>query len=388
MRFLHLADLHIGKQVNGFSLFEDQRHVLGQVLALLEEREVDALLIAGDLYDKAAPSAEAVSCVDWFISEVAARGVAVVAIAGNHDSAERVAYGRALLAKQGVYVSPVYSGRIEPVPLEDEHGLIYLWPLPFLRPATVRPHFPDEEIRSFTDAVRCAVQACPVDPAARNVALAHQFVTAGGADPVRSESETVAVGGIDNVDAAVFDAFDYVALGHLHAPQQVARASLRYAGSPLAYSFSERAPKTAPLVTVGEKSNGVCDLAIELVPLEPLHAMREIRGPLDALTAPDVVDAAPADDYLHVTLTDEEPPADALAQLRASYPNLMVLDFDNARTRAAGVQGRLADPSAEKSPLEHFRDFYELQNGRALTPGQERLVAAELNAVACNPKED
>ena len=381
MRILHLADLHIGKQVNEFPMMEDQRYVLAGVLELIAECAVDALVLAGDLYDKAAPSAEAVALLDWFLSAVAERGVAVLAVAGNHDSAERVAYGSALLAKQGVYVSPVYDGHIEPVVLEDAHGPVAFWLIPFLRPAAVRPHFPDAEIRTYTDALRCAVDACAVDPTVRNVAVAHQFVTAGGAELVRSDSETVTVGGIDNVDAGVFAAFDYVALGHIHAPQQVGRPEMRYAGSPLAYSFSERAPKTAPLVTLGEKHDGSCAVDLELLPLEPLHALREIKGPLVELIAPEVVEAAPADDYLHVTLTDEEPPLDALAQLRAAYPNLMVLDVDNTRTRAAGAEGAVADVADEKTPLEHFRTFYELQNGRPLTPAQEKIVTAELNAL-------
>ena len=379
MRLLHLADLHIGKQVNAFSLIEDQRHVLSQVLRIVRERDVDALLLAGDLYDRAAPSAEAVAVLDWFLSAAAEAGAQVVAVAGNHDSAERVAYGRALMAKQGVHVSPVYDGRIEPVVLEDGHGPVCFWPVPFLRPATVRPFFPDKEISSYTDALAAALGACALDPGVRNVAVAHQFVTAAGAEVLRSDSETVTVGGVDNVDAGVFDAFDYVALGHIHTPQQVGRPCARYAGSPLAYSFSERAPKTAPLVTLGEKG---AEPALELVPLEPLHALREIRGLLAELVSDDVVAAAPADDYLRATLTDDEPPADALARLRAAYPNLMVLDFDNARTRAGGAEGAAADLASGKSPLEHFRDFYELMNGKPLTAAQEKIAAAELNALA------
>ena len=384
MRLLHLADLHIGKQVNAFPMIEDQRHVLAQALRIIEERKVDALLLAGDLYDRAAPSAEAVAVLDWFLSAAADTGATVVAVAGNHDSAERVAYGGALMAKQGVHVSPVYDGSIEPVVLEDEHGAVHIWPIPFLRPATVRPFFPKAEISSYTDALACAVGACALNPEVRNVAVAHQFVTAEGAEVVRSDSETVTVGGVDNVDATVFDCFDYVALGHIHTPQQVGRPCARYAGSPLAYSFSERAPKSAVLVTLGEKGS---EPSLELVPLEPLHALREIRGPLAQLTGDGVVAAAPADDYLHVTLTDDEPPADALARLRAAYPNLMVLDFDNARTRAAGAEGAAADLAQGKTPLEHFRDFYELMNGKPLTAAQDEIVGAALNALAPEGEE-
>ncbi len=380
MKLLHLADLHIGKQVNGFPLADDQRHILTQVLDLAVAHDVSAIVVAGDVYDKSTPSAAAVALFDWFMASVAARGIALLVVSGNHDSAERVAYGGSLLARENVHVSPVYDGTIAHVTLQDEFGPIVFWLVPFLRPATVRSFFPEEEIENYTDALRCALSTCKIDQKLRNVAIAHQFVTFSGNAPERSDSETVSVGGIDEVDGQVFSAFDYVALGHIHGPQHIGRATMRYSGSPLKYSFSEHAAKTVPLVTLGAKpETGVACVEIELLSLSPLHDLREIRGPLVELTESSVVAAAPADDYLHVTLTDENPPADALEKLRACYPNIMTLDFDNSRTRAAGTEGAAADLTSDKTPFEHFEDFYSMLNGQPLTENQARIVAEELD---------
>ena len=238
MKLLHIADLHIGKRVCEFPMLADQRHVLTQVVDLLRKRSVDALLVAGDLYDKSLPSAEAVALVDWFFSEVAATGVPAVVIPGNHDSAQRVAYAAGPLARLGVHVAPVYNGSIEPVKLAGPQGPVHVWPIPFLRPAMVRYFFPEQEIANYTDALRVVVSACELDAGACNVAVAHQFVTAGGQEPQRSDSE-LSVGGLDNVDAGVFDAFAYVALGHIHRAQRVGCDTVRYAGSILKYSLSE-----------------------------------------------------------------------------------------------------------------------------------------------------
>ena len=375
MRLLHLSDLHIGKRVNEFSLLEDQRFALEGVLACVRERDVDTLLVAGDLYDKATPSAEAVALVDWFLGAAAETGARVIAVAGNHDSAERVAYARNLLARQGVHLAPVYNGRIESVELADEHGPVRFWLVPFLKPASVRPFFPSADIATYTDALRCALEACDLDPTVRNVALAHQYVTFGGTEPERSDSE-LSLGGMDNVDAGVFDAFDYVALGHVHRPQRVKRDEVRYSGSLLKYSFSEiRDTKTAPLVELGPKGR----VSIELVPVEPLHDMRRLRGPLDELVAPEVVAAGNADDYLQVVLTDEHPGLDVLERLREVYPNVMGVEYDNARTRARAAGERAGSAATtQKSPLELFEEFYLAQNGAQLSCDQRALVVEAL----------
>lgn len=386
MRLLHIADLHIGKRVCEFSMLEDQRHVLSQVVGLVSERGVDAVLVAGDLYDKSMPSAEAVALVDWFLESLAATGAQAVVIPGNHDSAERVAYASGLLGRQGIHVAPVYDGHIEPVRLADERGAVDVWPIPYLHISTVRHYFPDEQISNYTDALRVAIDACDLrriddeGRPVRNVAVAHQFVTAGGVSPERCDSE-LSLGGMDNVDASVFDAFDYVALGHVHGPQRVGRDAVRYAGSILKYSLSEwRGQKSAVLVELGEA--GV-EPSTELVPLVPLHDLRRVRGPLERLISPEVVDASGVsrEDYLYAVLTDENSEVDAMARLRNVYPNVMSLEYDNARTRAAGIADDAAPAADSASPLELFCDFYEQQNGSGLTEGQLAAVTEELERI-------
>lgn len=387
MKLLHVSDLHIGKSVCEFSMLEDQRHVLEQVIGLVGERRVDAVLVAGDLYDRSTPSASAVALVDWFLQQLAATGVPAIITAGNHDSAERVAYVSGLLARQGIHVSPVYDGHIEPVRLTDEFGPVDVWPIPFLQPATVRHYFPDEKIGDYTDAMRVVINARElrvVDDAGarvRNVCVAHQFVTSGGSAPERCASE-LSLGGMDNVDASVFDPFDYVALGHVHGAQRVGRDAVRYSGSILKYSLSEwRGSKSVTIVDLGEPGS---EPAIELVPLKPLHDLRRVRGPLERLVSSEVADAAGTsrEDYLYAVLTDENPVVDALARLREVYPNVMSLEYDNARTRAAGVtsDAPIADES-EASPLELFCDFYEMQNGSELTDAQRSVVIDELKKI-------
>ena len=236
MKFFHLSDLHLGRRMYEFSLIDDQKFILEELLCLAAEEHPDAVVIAGDIYDRAVPSAEAVELFDSFLTELAGRRIPVLAIAGNHDSPERIAFGAGLMAPSGVHLSPVYNGRVEPVTLSDAYGEVRFYLLPFIKPANVRRFYPDAVIESYTDALRCAVEHMDIAPSTRNVLVTHQFVTGG----VRSESEDITVGGTDNVDAAVFDGFDYVALGHLHGAQSIGRETLRYSGTPLKYSFSEK----------------------------------------------------------------------------------------------------------------------------------------------------
>ena len=383
MKLLHIADLHIGKVVNGFPMIGDQRHALRQVLRIAEERRVDALLIAGDVYDKTAPGAEAVALVDWLLTSVGKLRIPCFVIPGNHDSAERIAYGGDLMEDCGVHMAPPFDGAVGKITLEDGNGPVDFWLLPFLKPALVRPFFPDEDIGSdYNAALRAVLAACDVDPARRNVLVAHQFVTAGGSEPARSDSE-VAVGGLDNVDASLFDGFDYVALGHIHRPQRIGRDEVRYAGSLLKYSASEvDHPKSAALVELGGKgADGACDVRIELAPIEPLHDMRRIKGRLAQLTDPDVVSQADPDDYLHVTLTDEEPVIDALAKLRAVYPNVMSLAYESAGRPAAPTAAQDAEVGT-LDPLDLFERFYEDRTGAKLDDASRRIVEEALREQA------
>lgn len=370
MKLVHLSDLHLGKRVNEFSLIEDQRHILNEILKIIDAEQPDAVLIAGDIYDKSVPSAEAVALFDSFLVSLAARSLKVCAVSGNHDSPERVSFGGRLMSRSGVHIAPVYSGVNEPVRFADEYGAVNVYMLPFVKPANVRRFFPEREIESYTAAVSAAIDAMNVDTTARNVLVTHQFVT--GAE--RCESEELSVGGTDNVDASVFAAFDYVALGHIHGPQKVGRDTLRYCGTPLKYSFSEaRHVKSVTVVELHEKGS----VDIRAVPLTPLHDMTEIKGSYDELSFRDYyADKGFRNDYLHITLTDEEDVPDAVSKLRTIYPNIMKLDYDNSRTRA----GIVLDSAAElqrKSKMELIEELFEKQNGRPMGD-EQRGFAQEL----------
>lgn len=368
MKFLHLADLHLGKRVNGFSMLEDQAHILRQILAILDDEQPDGVLIAGDVYDKSVPSVEAVGLLDSFLTELRARGVPVLLISGNHDSPERLAFGGRVMDSCGIHISRVYDGALAPVTLHDEFGPVHVWLLPFVKPAHVRRWFPDADIESYTDAVAEAVARMDIDTAARNVLVTHQFVTGG----TRSGSEELSVGGTDNVDSGVFAPFDYVALGHLHGAQHIGRETIRYAGSPLKYSFSEaRQHKSVTVVTLGEKG----DVQVRTAALTPLRELREIRGSYDELTARSFYEHTTyRSDYLHLILTDEQDVFDAMSRLRTIYPYLMTLDYDNARTRAAGGMSVPAE-TERRTPLELFEALYTRQNHQPMSEVQRAYIA-------------
>ncbi|MBQ0005162.1 MAG: exonuclease SbcCD subunit D [Clostridiales bacterium] len=359
MKLIHLSDLHLGKRVNEYSMLEDQEYILKKVINIIDDEKPDGVIIAGDVYDKSVPSAEATQLFDDWLVKLAARKLQVYIISGNHDSAERLAFGGRLMDLSGIHMSPVYNGKVEPIVQEDEFGEVAVYMLPFIKPAHVRAFYPDEEIASYTDAVRVAVSNMDIDPDRRNVLVTHQFVT--GAE--RSESEEISVGGTDNVDASVFDAFDYVALGHIHGPQNAAGERVRYCGTPLKYSFSEAAHTKS--MTVVELGAGDA-LEVRTVVLEPKRDMVEIRGRYT-----DVIADAKGheEDYVRIILLDEEDVPDALTNLRLVYHNLMKLEYDNTRTRhSAEIHG--ATDVREKSMLEHFSELYELQNGMALSEDQ------------------
>ena len=362
MRFLHLSDLHLGKRVCECSMLDDQRYILDEILSLLDVHPVDAVLLAGDLYDKPVPPAEAVRLLDWFLTQLSDRGLPIFAISGNHDSAERIAFGSHLLEGSQVYVSPVFEGAPAPVTLTDAYGPVDVYLLPFLKPAAVRHVYPDEPVESYNDALACVLHHCVPDPTRRSVLVAHQFVAGAAA----CESEEPSVGGLDCVDASLFDAFDYVALGHLHSPQKIGRDTLRYCGTPLKYSFSEaHQNKSATLVELGPKGS----VSLSFLPLTPRHDLRELRGSYMELTDRRSYENTATDDYFHITLTDEQDVPDALARLRVIYPNLLRLDYDNLRTRTQ-TDVDAAAPVEQKTPLEHFAAFYELQNNQPMTDAQ------------------
>lgn len=363
MKFLHLSDLHIGKRVYEFNMLEDQRFILEQILGIADEYRPDAVLIAGDLYDRSIPVGAAVELLDDFLTELAGRKLQVFAVSGNHDSPERLDFGSRIMRKNGVHIAGTFSGTLNETVLTDQFGSVHVFLLPFVKPASVAPFFGEETANSTENAVHAALGTAKTGDDERAILVAHQFVTAGGKEPQRCESETVSVGGTDQVDSSVFSAFDYVALGHLHGAQYVGRPAVRYAGSPLKYSFSEaRQEKSVTLAELGEKGR----LEITEISLSPLHDMREIRGPLAELVKPYIVSQGNPQDYIRAVLTDGREVADAVGKLRAVYPNLMRIDFENARSDAEGaVSPALEIPS--RTPDELFEDFYKLQNNTDLS---------------------
>ncbi len=434
MKLLHISDLHIGKRVNEFSMIEDQKYILRQILTIADQQQADGVMIAGDIYDKPVPSAEAVQVFDWFLTELADRGKKVYAVSGNHDSAERIAFGAQLMRGRGVYVSPVYRGETAKYTLTDAYGEMNIYLLPFIKPAVVRhalegltdtdADFMQEEVlsdaaekekpskvlpgscyeteksskvssescyekekpskvssescyekekpskvspESYYDAVKIVIERMNVDTSKRNILIAHQFVTGAG----RCDSEEVSVGGLDNVESEVFDAFDYVALGHIHSPQFIKRETLRYCGTPLKYSFSEAdQEKSVTVVEFAEKGN----IQLSTVPLVPLRDMRRIRGTYLEVTARTFYQEFNKEDYVQVTLTDEEDIPDGLQKLRIIYPNLMRLEYDNSRTKQSHMIERVEDIE-QKSEQELFAEFYELQNNQPMNTEQAAFVA-------------
>lgn len=368
MKFLHISDLHLGKRLVEYSLIEDQRFILLKILNLIDEKKPDAVLIAGDIYDKGIPTVEAVSLFDDFLCRLAQKKIQVFIISGNHDSPERMTCGARLMDASGIHFAPVYNGNITPYKLEDSEGFVNIYLLPFIKPAVVKSIFPDEadEIESYTDAVKCAVSHMEVSPKERNVLVAHQFVTGSQ----RCDSEDISVGGSDNVDAAAFDDFDYVALGHLHGHQKAGREEIRYSGTPLKYSFSEvNHKKGVLLVEIGKKGNAKIEQAL----LEPMHDLREIRGTYEELTLKKNYENTAVEDYLHITLTDEDDIPEGFAKLQVIYKNLVKLDYDNHRTRTNNEID--ADINVEKlKPIDLFSQFYMLQNNLELSEEQRTFT--------------
>ena len=370
MKLIHLSDLHLGKRVNEFSMLEDQQYILEEILRIIDSEKPDGVLIAGDVYDKTVPSAEAVTLLDEFLVQLSKRDTQTFLISGNHDSAERLAFGGRLMEQSGIHIARVYNGVLAPLTLRDEYGSVDLYLLPFLRPVQVRRFFPESEIATYTEAMAAVLGAADIDKAHRNVLVTHQFVT--GAQTC--DSEELSVGGTDNVDVSVFDDFDYVALGHIHGPQKIGRETVRYCGTPLKYSFSEVGhKKSVTVVELAEKGS----VAIRTVPLVPKRDMSELRGAYNELMLRENYEGKPfRNDYLRITLTDEDDIPNAVNNLRTVYPYIMRLDYDNRRTRTEShVDG--AEQVERKRPLTLLEEFYESQNGQPMSE-EQRSFAKQL----------
>jgi exonuclease SbcD len=367
MKFIHLSDLHIGKRINEYSMLEDQAYILSSIIDIIDSVKPEAVIIAGDVYDKAIPSAEAVQLFDDFLVKLSERSLHVFVISGNHDSPERISFGARLMEKSGIHLSPVYDGHIKSVTLKDTYGSVHIHMLPFIKPAHVRRFYDEEDVVSYTDAVRVALSKQAFNKNERNILITHQFVT--GAQ--RTESEEISVGGSDNVDLSVFEGFDYVALGHIHRPQSCGADNIRYSGTPLKYSFSEaKDKKSVTVVELFEKGT----VKISQIPLVPLRDMHEIKGTYNSVMMRDFYkDTTYTEDYMHITLTDEDDIPDAIGRLRTVYHNLMKLDYDNLRTRGENIIDNIKYVES-KTPLEHFSEFYELQNNQPMSQMQHEFI--------------
>jgi exonuclease SbcD len=408
MKFLHMGDIHVGKTLNGYSLEKDLDYVMAQAAELVREQNIDAVLVAGDLYDVAAPSASAMQQVERYLSAFREAGAQVVVAPGNHDNATRVGYLGEFLRRQGIHMAGAYDGAIEPVVLEDEHGPVYVWPLPYVRPLEVRAalDLTKDEVPTHNEAVAAVIKRLPLDPTVRNVAVAHQFVTSGSRSPERAASE-LSMGDSDAVAATHYAPFDYVALGHLHVPQRVGKDTVRYAGSPLAYSVGEaRVPKSWCVVELGAKDVGApvdsaaaaekntdnptgfsaeadvarANVQVELVPVEPLHEVVRLKGTLEELCAANAPAAgeAPHDAFVEVTLTSAEMPLDAQARLKQLFPHLLTVRLEQQEREEAAGEELSLEALEEASLSELFEAFYQEQTGRELTPEQLAYVTEHL----------
>jgi len=380
MKLLHISDLHIGKRVNEVSMIDEQRHILEQICNVAKQQNPDAVLVAGDVYDKSVPSAEAVMLFDWFLTnllDALQPEAQIFIISGNHDSPERLAFGAGIMSRQRINLSPVYNGEVKPVILKDSHGEVAFHMLPFIKPIVVKHIFEDEEIVSYTDAIRVAISKMNIDINRRNVLICHQFVT----NASRTESEEVSVGGLDNIDAQVFNDFDYVALGHLHRPQCCEHETIRYCGSPLKYSFSEVNDKKS-ITVINLEAKG--DIKLEFIPLLPLHDWTDLRGNYEELASLQYYANRPElhDNYVRITLTDENDIPDAIGKLRSIYHNIMELRYDNKRTRTNNVIVSDDATAKPKSPSELFAEFYAMLNGDdSLTAEQQQFIDATIEKI-------
>lgn len=366
MKIMHLSDLHIGKKVNEYSMLQDQIYILKEILRIIDNEKVETVIIAGDVYDRSLPPNEALELFDEFLYQLSGRNVNVFVISGNHDSPERISYGGRMMTENKIFLSPVYDGNVKPITLNDDYGEVNFYLLPFVRPADIRRYFPDENIENYIDAVKVAIDNMNVDFNERNILVTHQFVT--GAE--LSESENIIVGGTDNVSGEVFDGFDYVALGHIHREQTVGKDNIRYCGTPLKYSFSEaKNIKSVTILDFNDKGN----IEYSKIPLTPLRDMREIRGTYYELTLKSNYESTNTEDYLHITLTDEEDIPDAIGKLRSIYPNIMKLDYDNLRTRGSGTVDAIENIES-KSPFELFADLFKQQNNQDMSEEQEEIM--------------
>lgn len=368
MKILHLADLHIGKIIYEQSLLEDQEYMLKQIEKIIEKEKIEAVLISGDIYDRSIPPADAVEVLDKFLNNlIKILKVKVFIISGNHDSKERLNFGSKIFENDGLYIQTTYNGRIRKVELDEK---INIYMLPFIKPIELRQYFENEKIETYNDAIKNIIENEKLDKTKINILMAHQFVTSGTTNPETCESETINVGGLDNVDASNFSEFDYVALGHIHGPQKIGEEKIRYSGTMLKYSFSEVNHHKS--VVIIEIKNGKVDFKLE--PLIPLRDMRKIQGPIEELVKKENYEGTNQQDYIKAIITNEEAIYDAIGQIRKIYPNTLSLDILNSKSYNSDINIENFEKIKEKSEFELFNDFYEFQNSVRLDEEQSEII--------------
>lgn len=373
MRILHLADLHLGKILQEESLLEDQKYMLEEIIKKVQEENIEIILISGDIYDRSIPQTDAVDMLDYFLNKlIKDLKKQVFIISGNHDSKERLGFGNKIFENDGLYISSKYEGQIKKVELQDEYGKLNIYLLPFIKPVEVKKYFEDE-ILSYDETIKKIIEKENIDETQRNIILTHQFVTCIGEEVERTDSETISLGGIDNVDISNYDKFDYVAIGHVHRPQRIGRDTARYAGTMLKYSFSEvNHKKTIPIIDFKEKGN----INIKLVELIPLRDMREIKGPIEELTKKENYKNTNTEDYIKAIITNEEPVYDAIGQIRKVYPNVLKLEIQNSKSSVSQNDEKEKELQniKNKSEVELFNEFYKFQNYTELNDEQTQVI--------------
>lgn len=364
-KFLHISDLHIGKRLNSFSLYEDQRFILSSILNIAKERCVDSVFISGDIFDNANPGEEAISVVDDFLASLNGSGIKTFVIYGNHDPMQKLSYLSSIVEKQGLFISKAFNGCVE----KKSIGEVDIYMLPFIRPVDIRTHYPDKDVRTINDAVRVVLDAVDLDSKRINILLSHQFITS--AEGAGSEEQYV--GGEYGVDYHLLEDFDYVALGHIHGAQSVGLDKIRYCGSPLKYSISEKRDKVCIYGEISKDSG----LLIEEIGLKPLRDIILLRGCFDEIiNLPDN-----SNDYIHITLTDEEDVTNASLRLSNKFPYYLGLVYDNSRTRRERKDEIDSDHDPDKSPLEYFMELFRKQTDKDLSEKQLEILGQAIEDI-------
>lgn len=385
MKILHLSDLHIGKSIHEQCMLEDQKYILNQIIEEIKERKIEIIIISGDIYDRSVPPSDAVIVLNNFLKTLIKDiKIKVCVIAGNHDSKERLNFGSEIFAEEGLYISSIYSGKIDKIQLQDEFGKLNIYMLPYIKPIEVKQYFDEEvDISTYNNAVKKVIEKEEINENERNIILSHQFVTAGNIEPEKSESEIRYLGGTENVDVSCYDKFDYVALGHIHGPQRIGRDTARYAGTMLKYSFSEvNQRKSLTIIDFKEKGN----MDINLIPLKPLRDMRVIKGPIQELLKEENYINTNREDYIRAIITNEEPIYEPMSQIKKVYPNTLRLDIENSKT-VTNSEDKMSDIDfiKKKDELELFNEFYKMQHNQELDELKLEMVKKVIEEVK---KED